>query len=121
MKRQISDLTKDSNDAKGSIPSEIEKICGITEESPVPTKEATNEYRNDDLDITFVDNQILDLGSDKKQGDYPFDIKNVDVTKQFDTTTSYMNEVIAGNSNESQALSTSSKLLHDKDATFITP
>ena len=67
MKRQISDLTKDSNDAKGSIPTDIDKICGITEESPVPTKEATNEYRNDDLDITFVDNQFIDLGSNKNK------------------------------------------------------
>ena len=67
MKRQISDLNNDSNDAKGSIPTEIDKVCGITAESTVQSKEALNEYRNDDLDITFVDNQFIDLGSDKNK------------------------------------------------------
>lgn len=121
MKRHISDLTKDPNDAKGSIPSDIDKTCVNTEESPAQTIEVTNEYRNDDLDITFVDKQFIDLGSDKKQDDSPFDIKNADVTKPFETTTPCTNEVIAGNNNDSQAVYTSSKLLHDSEATYITP
>ena len=72
MKRQLSDLTNDSNDSNDSndpkilIPSEIDKNCVITEEYHAHPVEVTNEYRNDDLDITFVDNQFIDLMSDKK-------------------------------------------------------
>ena len=81
MKRHLSDLTNDSNDAKASIPSEIDIICGITEQSHAPPTEVMNEYRNDDLDITFVDNEFEDLGSDKNKEYPPFDIKYADTTE----------------------------------------
>ena len=122
MKRHISDLTKESNEAKGSIPSDIDKTCEPTEQSPAQTIEVSNEYRNDDLDITFVDNQFIDLGSDKiQEHDSPFDIKNADITRPFDTTIPCTNEVIPGYNNDSQAVPTSSKLPHDNEATYITP
>ena len=122
MKRNISDLSKDPNKARGSIPSDVDTICAPTEESPAQSTEVCNQYRNDDLDITFVDHQFIDLGSDKKQDeDSPFDIKNFDLTKQVDTTTPGTNKLIAGYDNDSQSPTTNSKHLHDKTAMYITP
>ena len=45
MKRHLSDLTTDSNDAKPSIVSEIEKNCGVTDMANVPPTE-TIHYPN---------------------------------------------------------------------------
>ena len=75
MKRHLSDLTTDSNDAKSSILSEVGKIYGITDKDTVsPTKNIT-EYRYDDVDITFVENKYEDYCSDITKEDSPFDIK----------------------------------------------
>ena len=77
MKRHLSDLTTDSNDAKSSIMSEVDKICGVSDKDNVPPTETITEYRNDELDITFFENQFEDYCSDNMKEDPPFDIKAV--------------------------------------------
>ena len=62
MKRHLSDLSADSNDAKSSNMSEVDKICGVTnnDNDNVPITDTNTEYRNEELDIIFVEHKYKD-------------------------------------------------------------
>ena len=75
MKRHLSELTADSNDAKSSIMSEVDKVCGVTDNNNVPITDTNTEYGNHELDITFVKNKYKDYYSEHLKEEAPDDIK----------------------------------------------
>ena len=81
-----------------------------------------NEYRDDNLDITFVDNEFEDLGSDKNKEYPPFDIKNADTTEVFAGSTNNSQDINGGVTLKKETgLRPSSKLLDNDEATYLTP
>ena len=57
MKRHLRDLIADSNDTKSSNMFKVDNICGITNKDNVHITDTNTEYRNEELDITFVEHK----------------------------------------------------------------